>query len=106
MTDTEGQKTVQLRRYDIIPGELDAFVEWWTTRLEPGRSAFGYTLLFAYVLRETNEFVWAVSAPGDAAAFEKLDAEWMQSDERKVVFDGVPQRVAKKTLALVDEVVA
>jgi hypothetical protein len=92
--------TTQLRRYRIVAGELDAFVDWWRTRLLPAREAFGFTLDFALVVPETDEFVWAVSVDGDEAAFSRLDAAWTASPERAAAFDGVPQRVASMDLRI------
>lgn len=94
------ERTVQLRRYRIVEGELPAFVEWWRTRLLPARRAFGFVLETALVVPETDEFVWAVSAAGDEAAFRTLDAAWTASPERVAAFDGVPQRVASMDLRI------
>ena len=58
-------KTTQLRRYVLVDGEYDAFVDWWGRWMPKVRPAAGFTIEFAYGLRETNEFVWAVSAEGD-----------------------------------------
>src|ERR1700712_3779693 len=99
---SDGTKTVQLRRYQIIEGELDAFLPWWQSRLMTARTAFGYTLEFAYAIPETSEFVWAVSVAGDSASLERLDAAWMASDERKAAFDGVPVRASAQNITLVD----
>jgi antibiotic biosynthesis monooxygenase (ABM) superfamily enzyme len=94
------QRTVQLRRYRIVDGELEAFLEWWRSRLLPARRAFGFVLESALVIPETNEFVWAVSTEGDEAAFARLDAAWAASPERVVAFEGVPQRVASMDLRI------
>jgi hypothetical protein len=93
-------RTVQLRRYRIVDGELPAFLDWWRTRLLPARQAFGFRLESALVVPETGEFVWAVSAEGDEAAFARLDAAWAASAERVVAFEGVPQRVASMDLRI------
>jgi hypothetical protein len=93
-------RTVQLRRYRIVGGELPAFVDWWRTRLLPARQAFGFRLESALVVPETDEFVWAVSAEGDEADFARLDAAWAASPERVVAFDGVPKRVASMDLRI------
>ncbi|RIX31139.1 hypothetical protein [Amnibacterium setariae] len=94
------ERTVQLRRYRIVDGELDAFVAWWRTRLLPAREAFGFRLESALVVPETQEFVWAVSTAGDEAAFRRLDAAWTASPERAAAFEGVPQRVAGMDLRI------
>ncbi|MGT2424718.1 hypothetical protein [Amnibacterium kyonggiense] len=93
-------RTVQLRRYRIVGGELEAFVDWWRSRLLPAREAFGFALETAFVVPETGEFVWAVSAEGDAEAFARIDAAWTASRERAAVFEGVPQRVEAMDLRI------
>ena len=93
-------RTVQLRRYRIVDGEMDAFVDWWRSRLLPARVAFGFALESALVVPETHEFVWVVSAAGDGAAFAELDAAWTASSERAVAFEGVPKRVESSDLRI------
>ena len=68
-------KTIQLRRYTLVDGEYDAFVEWWRGAMPAVRPPAGFTIEFAYGLRESNEFVWAVSAPGDRDEFARLEAD-------------------------------
>jgi hypothetical protein len=89
---------VQLRRYEVVDGEMDALLEWFP-RIIAVREKFGFTVEFLYVDREHNELIWAVSHPGDFdAAFEALAA----SPERAAAFAGQPVRVAKMHLAMVD----
>ncbi|HEU4840219.1 MAG TPA: hypothetical protein VFT09_02225 [Ilumatobacteraceae bacterium] len=99
-------KTIQLRRYTLVDGEYDAFVAWWQEWMPRVRSEAGFTIEFAYGTRDANQFVWAVSAPGDAAAFRALEEEYLGSEARAAAFDGVPQRVAVYDIALVDDVLA
>lgn len=77
--------TVQLRRYRIAEGELDGFVLWFR-RAAKTRARFGFTVEFAYLNREVGEFVWAVSHPGDSAAFDEAEASWRIDPERAAVF--------------------
>ena len=99
----EVMKTIQLRRYTLVEGEYDAFVAWWTEWMPNVRPASGFTIEFAYGLRETDEFVWAVSAEGDEDAFLALEKEYMASDARAEAFAGVPQRVAEYNIRFVTE---
>jgi hypothetical protein len=96
-------KTIQLRRYTLVDGEYDAFVAWWNEWMPKVRPAAGFAIEFAYGLPETNEFVWAVSAEGDAEAFLALEKEYMASAGRAEAFAGVPQRVAEHNIRLVTE---
>lgn len=97
-------KTIQLRRYTLVDGQYDAFVEWWQRWMPAVRPAAGFAIEFAYGLRESNEFVWAVSAPGDRDEFTRLEQAYLASPERAAAFDGVPQRVAASDIGLVDDV--
>jgi len=97
-------KTIQLRRYTLVDGQYEAFLAWWNEWMPRVRSAAGFTIEFAYGLRETNEFVWAVSAEGDRDAFLARESVYLASDERAQAFDGVPQRVAEYDVRLVDEI--
>jgi hypothetical protein len=90
-------RTIQLRRYTLVDGEYDAFVDWWETWMPRVRPAAGFRIEFAYGLPETNEFVWAVSAEGDEEAFLALEKEYLASGIRAEAFAGVPQRVAVST---------
>jgi hypothetical protein len=89
--------TVQLRRYQISPGEMDAFVEWWPALL-PVRKQYGFDVLFAYVDESTNQFVWAVSHEDDFDAAEKV---YLDSPERAAVFADVPRRVDESFISKV-----
>ena len=96
-------KTIQLRRYTLVDGEYDDFVAWWRDAMPAVRPPAGFTIEFAYGLRESNEFVWAVSVPGDRDEFARLEEAYMASDERAAVFAGVPQRVAVYDIRFVDD---
>jgi hypothetical protein len=95
-------KTVQLRRYQLVPGEKDAFVEWWSRSIPSIRAEAGFTIEFAYWDEAAGEFVWAVSTPGDAEAFAAIESSYLASDGRKQAFEGVPNRVAEHHVTLVD----
>ena len=61
---------VQLRRYEMKPGEMDAFVEAWRGAVVVRRQ-YGFSVVLAVVDEEHNEFVWVVSHDGDFAAAEQ-----------------------------------
>lgn len=102
---TAASRTVQLRRYQLEPGERDAFVAWWTEVLVPVRVACGFRIEFAYLLSGTEEFIWAVSVAGDPAEFERVDKQYGDSPERAGAFTNLPERVRTRTVGYVDEVV-
>jgi len=104
MTST-AEKTIQLRRYELVDGVLDDFVAWFEARIVPAREAEGFTIEFAYADREVNQFVWAVSVPGDAEAFTAVEETYLASDSRAAAFAGEPTRVATSHVRLIEQVV-
>lgn len=86
-------RTIQLRRYQIAPGELERFSELFANNLVPARTAFGFTAEFAYAVPETGEFVWAVSHEGDEAAFSEAESTYYNSPERAAASEGIAERV-------------
>ena len=105
MTPEPSAKTVQLRRYDLVPGVLDDFLAWFHAEIVPVRTAQGFTVEFAYADREAEQFTWAVSVPGDAAAFTALEQTYLASEGRAAAFAGQPTRVAVSHVGLVETVV-
>ena len=97
-------KTIQLRRYTLVDGEYDAFLAWWQDWMPRVRPAAGFAIEFAYGLPATNEFVWAVSAPGDEAAFLERETTYMGSEGRVEAFADQPQRVAEYNVRFVTEI--
>jgi hypothetical protein len=93
--------TVQLRRYQVKPGEMDDFVKWWPT-LVPARKKHGFEVLFAFVDRSTNQFVWAVSHEGDSEEFDTAEKTYLASPERAAVFADVPSRIDETFITKVD----
>ncbi len=89
--------TVQLRRYQILPDQMDAFVDWWDS-VRDARERYGFEVLFAFVDESTNQFVWAVASDGD---FDEIERIYMDSPERAAVFAGVPKRVEESFVSKV-----
>jgi hypothetical protein len=96
--------TIQLRRYELVPGEREAFLQWWQERIVPLRKAHGFDVLFAYLIPDTDEFVWAVSHAGGTAEFEHAESEYTRSPGRAAAFAGIPQRVKSIKVHLVQPV--
>jgi hypothetical protein len=96
--------TIQLRRYELVPGERDAFLAWWRERLLPVRKAHGFEIVFAYLLADTDEFIWAVSYDGDAEEFKRAEDEYLKAPDREAAFAGIPQRVRVLKTHLVEAV--
>lgn len=95
--------TTQLRRYQLHPELVAEFLEWWPNELVPARTAAGFTIEFGVHVPETNEFVWAVSVPGDRAEFEAVQDAWMSSPARDAVFEGRPKWFSEAIIHYVDD---
>lgn len=95
-------KTIQLRRYHLLPGKYDEFVAWWQEWMPKVRAAGGFTIEFAYGVREIDEFVWAVSAPGTVEDFVEREKAYMASPERAAAFDGVGKRLSGSDIHFVE----
>jgi antibiotic biosynthesis monooxygenase (ABM) superfamily enzyme len=75
---TSARTSVQLRRYEIKPGAMEQFLEAVRAAF-PVREQYGFTVEFALIDEERNQFTWAVSHDGDFAAAE---AAYYESPER------------------------
>ena len=89
--------TVQLRRYEIEPGRMADFLEWFPTLL-PVREQFGFRVLFALAEEEHSTFTWAVAHDGDEAAFSAVEERYTASPERARVFESFPDCIAGKEI--------
>ena len=96
-------KTIQLRRYTLVDGTYDEFIEWWRETITAVRTGAGFAIEFGYGIRESNEFVWAVSTPGDVEAFLAIERAYLASDARAGAFEGVPDHIAARDVRFVDD---
>lgn len=75
---------VQLCRYRIEQGRLDQFTAEWRSGVVPLREKFGFTLLGAWSLPESSEFVWVVGheslKDADRAYYESTDRKLLTPD--------------------------
>ncbi len=96
--------TVQLRRYRLIPQERAAFLDWFRREIPPVRARFGFEVVFAYLVPETDEFVWAVRHDGDAEEFRRAEEEYSSSPQRAAAFAGQPERLQEMLVHLVEPI--
>ena len=88
---------MQLRRYEVKPGELDAFVEIWRDLIAP-RAKYGFSVRFAFLDDKASQFVWAVSHDGD---FEAAEREYLESPERNEVLGRFGDRIEAVHVSMV-----
>ena len=74
----------QVRRYRIIDGKMDDFVELFEKQLVPIREAVGFTVESAWRLDDTHEFMWIVGYGGDDG-FAAAEAAYYASPARDSV---------------------
>jgi len=92
-----GMTSVQLRRYEIKPGEMDAFLTAVRAAF-PVREQYGFTVAFALVDEGRNEFTWAVTHDGD---FTAAEAAYYESPERAALPANPADHIAVMHLAMV-----
>ncbi|HTW97339.1 MAG TPA: NIPSNAP family protein [Acidimicrobiales bacterium] len=82
---------VQLRRYEIRPGELADFLKSWH-ELVPIRRRHGFSVVFAMASDDESEFVWAVRHEDD---FEAAERKYYEDPERNEVGARVTPHVSQ-----------
>ena len=87
--------TSQLRDYRIDPAHLDEFLDAWRRQVPPLRREHRFEIQ-AWVVEEEARLVWIVSYPGSREDFEKADAAYYASSERRA-FDPDPRVWLVKT---------
>lgn len=90
----ENGRTIMLRHYTLTPGTADAYIEWWRTHIVPLREAWGFTVEWAYLDRESSTFTWTLSYPGDEEAFRAREAEWAVHPDRAAALAVAPPLVS------------
>lgn len=80
----------QVRVTRIESGMLGRFIDEWTATVARLRRRRGFTIVGAWAVADTNEFVWILGYDGEEG-FAAADAAYYDSDERKA-FDPDPAR--------------
>jgi heme-degrading monooxygenase HmoA len=71
----------QFRRYQVKPGQMDAFVELWRDHVVPARQAYGFEVVSAWRSEDDAEFGWVVAFKGEGD-FQTADRAYYSSSER------------------------
>ena len=64
---------------------MDNFIGAWRQNVVPLRRKKGFTIVGAWVVRDTDEFVWILGYDDDADGFAAADAAYYGSDERQAL---------------------
>jgi hypothetical protein len=78
-------RAVQLRDYQISPGELDRFVAEWRASLTPLRRAHGFEIPAAWTVPPDDRFIWLLVHPDGWDAFAEADAAYFASPQREAM---------------------
>jgi len=96
--------TRQLRRYDIQPGAMDVFVEWFQGPLMEARASHGFTAEAAYVDALENTVTWVARFEGTEAEFVAAERIYEDSPERASAFETYPGTIQAKYAAIVQPI--
>ena len=96
-------KTVQLRRYQIVPGMLEEFRAWLNQEVLPIREKFGFHVEFMYVDNKNSEFIWAVSVQGSLDDFSEIESRYDTSEERAAAGTKRPDCLLSADTRFVDD---
>jgi len=94
-------QTRQLRRYDIQPGAMDAFVEWFRGPLMQARASHGFTAESAYVDALENTVTWVARFEGTESEFLSAERIYEDSPERALAFETYHGTIQAKYSAIV-----
>ncbi len=93
----------QIRIYTINRGKLDEFTRLWRQGIAPIRRKVGFQIAGAWVIRETNQFIWLIGYDGPEDWSVK-DQEYFNSPERKKLDPDPASLIARTEQYFVDPV--
>lgn len=74
----------QIRRYRIAPGKMDDFVEAWRDGVVPLRKRLGFSIQGAWVIEESNEFLWIIDYDGPEGLATANEAYYASEERRSM----------------------
>ncbi|MEN2738341.1 hypothetical protein ABCS02_11165 [Microbacterium sp. X-17] len=94
---------LQLRRYEFTGDNLERWLPKWHSEVVPFREKWGYRIVFGYVDRERNEFVWMVEYPGTPEEFEAHDTEYLESQDWADTLERYVPLIERWTTGIVEQ---
>ncbi len=88
----------QLRMYVIKPGEMEAWIDEWSTQLVPLRRRYGFEVLGAWTTDGTDgkdRFVWILHLAGPKS-WADAEADYYGSPERKALSPDPARHIASQ----------
>ncbi len=85
----------QIRRYRIEAEKMDEFVALWRDEVVPLRERRGFKVHGAWVIEDSNEFLWIIGyngpegiAAGNEAYYASEERRSMDPDPAQFILDG------------------
>jgi hypothetical protein len=95
--------TWQLREYTVRPGEMDAWIKEWRTKIVPLRRQFGFHVVGAWTVDAGDRFVWIIRYDGPKS-WQEADADYYSSPDRKAIDPDPARHLADTKARLMSEV--
>lgn len=93
----------QLRRYQVKPGQMDAFLSAWRDHAVPVRTQYGFEVLASWRSEDDSQFGWLVAYTGEGV-FEDAEKAYYGSAERAAMADDPANYLDKVETLMVDTV--
>jgi hypothetical protein len=95
--------TFQLREYTVKPGAMAEWLEEWRSRIVPLRIKAGFTVLGAWTVDATDQFVWIISYDGPKS-WREAEADYYGLPERKMLQPDPARHLAQTSARLMNQV--
>ena len=95
--------TWQIREYVVKPGQMAEWIDEWRSKIVPLREKFGFQVLGAWTVNETERFVWIIRHTG-SGSWDEADAGYYSSAERKAIAPDPARHLAETASRLMTEV--
>ncbi|NNC12091.1 NIPSNAP family containing protein [Planctomonas sp. JC2975] len=96
--------TIQLRRYQLRPGTLPTWVEYWRRDVAPLRREFGFGIRFASADHANDQFVWALEFDGTPEELAEQDRLYHASPQWAERNDDQNIPLIDTTIAVIEDV--
>jgi hypothetical protein len=83
----------ELRMYTVHPGRMNDWLEEWSASVYPLRLEFGFEIVGAWVIDDTETFVWIVGWRGDGS-IEEADRRYYEWPQRAEVHPNPARHLA------------
>ena len=93
----------QIRIYTVNKGSLPLFVAEWNEKIRPLREKLGFSIVGAWTVEATNQFVWVQRYEGETS-WEDQDRAYFDSEERRTMNPDPARLIARMEQYFADPV--